>query len=350
MPKKGFLKNSNLAKLCEKKAAELSQSKLAETFKSQLDDLQLKLDELSNENKLGLEKIREYYDGLTNLSNLNVYDLCNLSNVNKQQPVSMRLLNSEQIAVVYRSKDLDDVEMAVFDTNFNLLRERICKTGRNFKNFLLNSMANNTIILCLIKPTTELNNYNNKSDDEGEYDDYRNTISIIKIFDYKLKKLNKTCLNHWIICLNTYDDKIFLVSSLSEMIQVYDKNLIFLTNIGQSKPNLPFYLPWYINKVEICEDYYVFLDRGEIKLLDRNSGWVKKRFEIDGNDFSLNTAKNSILTYNNESNQVLSYDFNGEAHALNINIPKAYKYIKLVDCLNDKLLFLNSNSQCLYFK
>jgi hypothetical protein len=83
IPKTGFLKNSNLAKLCDKEAAELSRTKLAEAFKSQLDELKLKLDQLTSENKQGLENIKEFYEGLTNL---NEHDLCSLPNFSLPNP------------------------------------------------------------------------------------------------------------------------------------------------------------------------------------------------------------------------------------------------------------------------
>ena len=65
-PKKGFGKIINLAKLCDIKASEVSRSTFANSLKAQLDEMKLKLDELSKENKLGAEKIKEYCDGLRN--------------------------------------------------------------------------------------------------------------------------------------------------------------------------------------------------------------------------------------------------------------------------------------------
>ena len=346
IPSKGYLKNSNLAKLCAKKAAEPTDSKLAEAFKSQLDEFKLKLEDLSNENKIRFVKIKEYCDGLINLDE---HDLTSsLPHLNKKEPLSIKLLNNDQIAVAYRLNESNCIAIEVFDKNFNLVYERVSKSGRNFKNFLLNSMANNSIIFCLVKPNIELNCFNDKIDDEECCENYKNIMSVVKIFDEKLNKLKKIFLFHWIISLSSFDDKIYLISSFSEMMQVYDSNLVLLMSIGQSKPNLPFYIPWYIKKVQICEDYYVFLDKSEIKFLDRKTGWVKKMFKIDASDFLLNTDAQTILAYNNDSNKVLCYDFEGKSQTFDINFRRTFNHIKLVDCLKDKFLFLDSKSICLY--
>ena len=281
--------------------------------------------------------------------NLDEHDLTSsLPHLNKKEPLSIKLLNNDQIAVAYRLNESNCIAIEVFDKNFNLVYERVSKSGRNFKNFLLNSMANNSIIFCLVKPNIELNCFNDKSDDEECCENYKNIMSVVKIFDEKLNKLKKIFLFHWIISLSSFDDKIYLISSFSEMMQVYDSNLVLLMSIGQSKPNLPFYIPWYIKKVEICEDYYVFLDKSEIKFLDRKTGWVKKMFKIDARDFLLNTDAQTILAYNNDSNKVLCYDFEGKSQTFDINFRRNFNHIKLVDCLKDKFLFLDSKSICLY--
>ena len=74
----------------------------------------------------------------------------------------------------------------------------------------------------------------------------------------------------------------------------------------------------------------------------------KKRFKIDSDDFLLNSSSNSILTYNNKSKQMVSFDFEGKQQTFDINIPNIGESAQLVDCLNEKLLFLDSKSDCLY--
>ena len=131
-------------------------------------------------------------------------------------------------------------------------------------------------------------------------------------------------------------------------LQVYDENLIFLNIIGQASPNLPFYMPPQITKVQICEKFFVYLDAKEIILLDRSNGWAMKRIKIESNDFLLNSDTNRILTYDNGLKKVVSYDFEGKSQVFDINLAVTNESIKLVDCLKEKLLFLDSKSLCFF--
>ena len=65
-PKKGYLKNPNLALLSDNEAASVSRGSLADTLAVQMYDLKLGLDELANKNRLSTETIKEYCDGLRN--------------------------------------------------------------------------------------------------------------------------------------------------------------------------------------------------------------------------------------------------------------------------------------------
>ena len=74
-PKKGYLKNTNLAKLCEKKANRVYRSPLGKAFEAQLDELKSNMDKLALENDLGVDKIKEYCDGLRNEVQLHLEEL-----------------------------------------------------------------------------------------------------------------------------------------------------------------------------------------------------------------------------------------------------------------------------------
>ena len=58
-PPNGYLKNSNLAKICEKKASPISRGASAAMLKTQLDELKPKLDELIAEERLGTDEIEK---------------------------------------------------------------------------------------------------------------------------------------------------------------------------------------------------------------------------------------------------------------------------------------------------
>ena len=74
-PANGFLKNVNLAKLCDINATVVSRGPLVESFKTVLDEIKSKLDELNSNNKLGVDKIRDYCDKLRNDVQLHAEEL-----------------------------------------------------------------------------------------------------------------------------------------------------------------------------------------------------------------------------------------------------------------------------------
>ena len=86
----------------------------------------------------------------------------------------------------------------------------------------------------------------------------------------------------------------------------------------------------------------------EIILLDRKNGWVKKKIKIENYNFFLNHHTNRIVSYTKHLNQVVSYDFDGKSQAFDINKQNTKSSIELVDCLNEKFLFKDSNLEFLY--
>jgi hypothetical protein len=65
-PKNGFSKNINLANLCIKKANDISRGILADSLKDGLSKFNVSLAELKADHKLGVDKIKNYCDGLRN--------------------------------------------------------------------------------------------------------------------------------------------------------------------------------------------------------------------------------------------------------------------------------------------
>jgi DNA-binding transcriptional MerR regulator len=81
-PRKGYLKNTTLAKLCEKKANKVYRSPLADALETQLNELKLNMDKSAKENDLGVDKIKEYCDGLKKEVQLHLEELT--ESLNKQ--------------------------------------------------------------------------------------------------------------------------------------------------------------------------------------------------------------------------------------------------------------------------
>ena len=473
-PKTGFLLNANLAKLCEIKPNKIERGPLANALNAQLDEMKLKLNKLSNENNLGVDKIREYCDLLRNevqlsseeliesikthnielIEQINAYEKSSILDFNKEnkieldifvqemsgfhskwadylkdvnlnddelktastqankylnkinkvnekildkvfdenvlkfdehsaqfgtlslnkadtksssssslkqhqlpnfsslnEPISVKLLNVGKIVLAYRAISKKDIKVKIFDENFNQLSERICVTGRNFKTFELNAMANGSVILCLTNLTMKLSKHD-KSDDEENYDNQTDTLSVIKHYDDKLKILNRICLYYNVCSVDTFENKLYCLSRhgfLDMCMHVYDEKLVSLANI-ESNPFEPFYIPCHVNKVQVCESYFVYRDDSEVVLLERKSGLVQKRFKFEGNEVLFDSGTSTILAYSNETHKVIGYDFEGESlQVLDVNISKPSKFIHFVDCSNGKMLFWDSESGCLYF-
>ena len=151
--------------------------------------------------------------------------------------------------------------------------------------------------------------------------------------------------------MDTFENKLYCLSRnglLDMSLHVYDEKLVNLMNID-SNPFEPFYIPSHVNKVQVSESYFVYRDDSEVVLLDRKSGWVKKRFQFEGNEVLFDSGTSKILAYSSETNKVVSYDLEGGSKSFDVNIPSPNESIQFVDCLNGKLLFADAKSDWLYF-
>ena len=90
----------------------------------------------------------------------------------------------------------------------------------------------------------------------------------MKQYDEKLRKVKKICLNYDICSIDTFDNKIYCLSkdTASSSLHIYDNKLVNLNSINCNL-NEPFYLPFSIDKVQVCESFLVFRDDMEIMWL-----------------------------------------------------------------------------------
>jgi hypothetical protein len=109
-PKKGYLKNKTLAKLCNKKANKVSRSRIGNNFHAQLEDLELKMNKLADEKELGADKIKEYCDRLRNKVQLHLEEFN--KSINKQ---SMKLFE-----MIDKYENEATLKYDNHDTDFNL--------------------------------------------------------------------------------------------------------------------------------------------------------------------------------------------------------------------------------------
>ena len=320
MPQKGYIKNSNLAKLCNKQT-ELKQNSDKKT---------------ANKNKLAMGKLK-------------VHQMPDSSYAT--EPMAVKLLYNDKTVVAHYNDRRDKLEIAVFDEDFCLLKKGIGWTGTCSAELKLTAMNYNpSIVLCL---NSTFVNYGLSPDDE-DYCEDKNSKCVVKLFDDRLNLMNKIWLDYSVGSIDTYDDQLFCLSSdqysNSCSLYIYNRNLVFLKRIGQSHEDSPFYMPKSVIKLLVCEKFYVLSKRyNEIMVMDRDDGSIKSNFDFFGRDFFLNKVKNSILEHEKGSEELISYDLDGKSQKLKLNISDLNARIKLVDCLDGKLLFLDAKANSLYF-
>ena len=120
-PKKGYLKNPILAKLCEKKANKVDRGTLGKAFKAQLDELKQSMDKLALENDLGADKIKEYYEDLRNEVQLHLELL--IESLKKQSQELIQQIDEYEIEAALKYK---------FDANYNIEMNDFLSETRRF--------------------------------------------------------------------------------------------------------------------------------------------------------------------------------------------------------------------------
>jgi hypothetical protein len=106
-PKKGAFKNTILDKLCDKQANKVSRGSLADAFEAQLDELKSNMDKLALENDLGVDKIKDYCDGLRNEVQLHLEELT-------------ESLKKQSLDLIQKIDEYENETKLKFDANHNL--------------------------------------------------------------------------------------------------------------------------------------------------------------------------------------------------------------------------------------
>jgi hypothetical protein len=115
----GYLKNTTLAKLCEKKANKVSRSPLANSFEVQLDELELNMVKLAKENDQGADKIKEYCDGLRNEVQLHLEE-------------STESLKNQSLELIQKIDEYENEAALKFEKNVNIDMDDFLSETRRF--------------------------------------------------------------------------------------------------------------------------------------------------------------------------------------------------------------------------
>jgi hypothetical protein len=172
-------------------------------------------------------------------------------------------------------------------------------------------------------------------------------------FDQGLNILIDFKSNHIIHSIESYDDKLYILQEKSlphsKHIYVYDENLRKLDRIGQNdNKELPFYVSDKVEKMQVTSNYYVLYEpfTKSISLMNKNDGAIKGQFLIKDKDFVVDKRSNYILSCKKGFKQLFVYDFDGSEHAFNYTNEAN---LKLVGCLDGKLIVYDPLKYCLYF-
>jgi hypothetical protein len=103
----------------------------------------------------------------------------------------------------------------------------------------------------------------------------------------------------------------------------YNENLDRIKRYGQHNPSRPYFFSHDITHFEVNDKHFVLLENGVISLMDKFTGWVTKRFDIDNfglspRSFVLYGGRN-ILVYGNRSKIMYAYDMNGNVQDFEVS-------------------------------
>jgi len=117
----------------------------------------------------------------------------------------------------------------------------------------------------------------------------------------------------------TNDNHFFTMShhKSSSSITTYNSNLEFVAKVGQADVELPFFLSKSIGSFLVNDEFFIVNDKikGQemdmITLIDRHDGKIKKKFKMKYFYVWCFYLNKYILTFNNETHTLSTYDFEG---------------------------------------
>ena len=315
---------------------------LDRVFSSGLIEFRKNSNEISS-SILGTLKARmDYGKCLDSLSSYFIYDLDRRSS----SPVSIQL-NNERIYVAYIEKFADGyLSMSVYDKKLKSLLKKKLKFGNACFNFNLNKLAS-SIIVCFSEHSIGWDSRNDEYQDKSMIAKLDPELNTLKQVDVGFKLCDVDVFNGCLYCLSwLYEDE----DEGNRRIYVYNEDLVELTRIGDSSSeNGSFYIPKSASKIRVNQDYFVLLDDSGVLVMSRGDGLVRSRFSINSEDFVLDPSADCILTYSNESNKVVCFDFNGKSKSFGLSKSHLREKSRILECLDQKIVFYDPYSLYLYF-
>jgi hypothetical protein len=103
----------------------------------------------------------------------------------------------------------------------------------------------------------------------------------------------------------------------SSSITTYNSNLEFVSKVGQSDVDAPFYMSKSIGSFLVNDEYFMINDKMKgqdvdmITIINRSDGKIRKKFKIRYFYVWCFYLNKYIITFNNETHTLITHDFEG---------------------------------------
>ena len=279
--------------------------------------------------------------------NINFESLANMNKIDiklkDMGPIlNVQLLKNENCVVVYQSKETANLNICILNKVGSVLNVKVagvfntiyqkknnygedesCKTQPNISYEKLDIIEMDKLIFLYVQSASNF---------KGTNKTFR-----IKSFDENLTIKVDMPLDHSLNCITTFQNNLYALTSFGLL--VFDTNLKKIQEIGQPKPELPFYFKPTITKIEIGKDFYFILDDSTVNFMSKSSGVIFKTFKPNSaTNFNLYLDQ-YILLYDIRTKYISAYDFDEKLIAT-----------KLIDFHSGKArLILNANQELIFF-
>jgi hypothetical protein len=280
---------------------------------------------------LGILQVQNIFfsDQLENPRQLNIIEIFNGESVQIERDVD------ENFALCFHNLKNETLSLVVVDTDGNIKWKQ--------ENILLENQMSSILNYKLFKIN-------------GDYFVYVSYLKTSKInceiysFNKYLVFLKKIIYHRPIKALAIFENKIYSLWSKNNQaclsLSIMDDKFENSKSIGQSNPTQAFYFAKSIAQIEVNEEYYFLLDKKQVYLMDKKSGTISRKINIDSFQFTLFRDK-FIVTFKSKEKKLTSYDFHGEM----ISDEKGLftTSTKLIKSLNESLIFFDHKQSLLSF-
>jgi hypothetical protein len=244
------------------------------------------------------------------------------------KPFYFKVLNNREMCLAYRYGNGKYIKISLFDVCFRSLDNKNVYINADCAKFEITEM-NDSIVVCLI-----------------QCESVTKPFSVIKKYTKSLSaKIKELRIEYEMDSIDGYENSLYIAKRTMTLkeenwllsVNILDESLVLLKSIQQSDLTHPFSNELRIESLRVTERYYVFLVGNTIILMNRTNHKMSKRIYISKSKFILNSSKNAILVHDSELDEMVSYDFQGEAQ--HFKLKGMSDGVKFVGCSNDTNFF-----------